>query len=124
MESSAFRSHPRTSDPLAVIAVVAGTVGALCSGLLWLYQLQPGSSLMGAYAYELAHGGPLRTNLVTLALVLGGAAIVASLLGLLGTHRVRRVVVGGMLLGAIALSYPVCAMLNLVDAPLSFHLGS
>jgi hypothetical protein len=123
MESSVFRSHPRTSDPLALMAVVAGTVGALCSGLLWLYQLQPGSSLMGAYAYELSHGGPLWSNLVNLAWILGGGAIIASVLGLLGTHRVRPVVVGGLLLGTIALSYPVCAMLNLVDAPFSFHLG-
>lgn len=123
MESSAFRSHSRTSDPLAVIEVVAGSIGALCSGLLWLYQRRPDNSLLGSYAYELAHGGPLRTNLVNLALILGGVAIVASLLGLLGSRRVRTVVPGGLLLGAIAISYPVCAMLNLVDAPLKLHLG-
>lgn len=123
MESSAFRSHPRTSDPLAVIAVVTGTVGALCSGLLWLYQLHPESSLLGSYSYEMAQGGPLRTNILNLAMILGAAAIVASLLGLLGTRRVRGVVTGGVLLGAFALSYPVCAMLNLVDAPFKFHFG-
>lgn len=124
MESSAFRSHPRTSDPLAVAAIVTGTVGALCSIVLWLYQLRPGNTLLGPYAYELARGGPLRTNLVSLALVLGGVAVVASLLGVLGARRVRSVVTGGLFLGAIALSYPICAMFNLVDAPLGFHLGS
>jgi hypothetical protein len=123
MESSAFRSHPRTSDPLAVIAVVTGTVGALCSGVLWLYQFHPESSLLGSYSYEIARGGPLRTNILNLALILGVAAIVASLLGLLGTRRVRNVVTGGLLLGAFALSYPVCAMLDLVNVPLKFHLG-
>lgn len=102
---------------LGVITAVTGVAGAACSLALWLYQSQPSNSLLGSYGWEMAHGGPLRTDLIQLALVLGVVAITAGLLSSLGSREAPRSVPIGLVLGILALSYPVMAMLHAVSAP-------
>jgi hypothetical protein len=102
---------------LAVVTVVTGVAGAVCSLVLWLYQAQPANSLLGSYAWEVAHGGPLRTNLIELALVLGIVAITAGLLSTVGSREAPVSVPIGLVLGLMALSYPVMEMLHIVGTP-------
>jgi hypothetical protein len=97
-----------------MMAAIAGGVGAVAGVILWMYHWKPQSSFMGSYAFEMVHGGPMRDNLIGLALGCGVAAIAAALLGTFGSRRVRATLPVGLILGAIALSYPVCALLHLV----------
>jgi len=97
-----------------MLAAFAGGVGAVASVILWMYHWKPQSPFMGSYAFEMVHGGPMRDDLISLALGCGIAAIAAAVLGTFGSRRVRATLPVGLLLGAIALSYPVCALLHLV----------
>ena len=97
-----------------MLASLAGGVGAVASVILWMYHWKPQSPLLGSYAFEMVHGGPMRDDLIALALGCGIAAVAASVLGTLGSRRVRATLPVGLLLAAIALSYPVCALLHLV----------
>lgn len=109
-------------DLLAVVTAVTGAAGAVCSLVLWLYQSQPSNGLLGSFAWEVAHGGPLRTNLIQLALVLGIVALTAGLLSSLGSRQAPLSVPIGLVLGLVALSYPVMAMLHIVGTPVQVVL--
>jgi hypothetical protein len=102
---------------MGVVTAVTGVAGTLCSLVLWLYQAQASSTLLGPYAWEIAHGGPLRTDLIQLAFVLGIVAITAGMLSSLGSREAPPSVPIGLILGAAALSYPVMAMLHVVGVP-------
>ena len=113
-----YRTSRRPTDLMGVVTAVTGLLGSLCSLVLWLYQMRSANSLLGAYAYEIAHGGPVRTDLIQLAFVLGVVAVAGALLSGLGSRRVPATFPIGLLLGALALSYPVLAMLGVVNVPL------
>jgi hypothetical protein len=110
------RTYQRTGDPLGILAAITGVLGAACAGVLWYCQARP-SNWLGSTAFEIAHGGPLRDTLMAGALFLGLIAIVASIPSALGTHAVRRGVPLGLVMGLIALSYPVAFGLHLVRIP-------
>lgn len=116
--STVYGNHQRTADPLAVVTVVAGALGSLASLVLWSYQWSPDSQMLGTYSFELAHGGQFRTDLMMVALALGITAIVAGLMSTLGARRIRLATWTGLILGGVAISYPVLALLGVVDAPL------
>lgn len=124
MDTSVHRlTGHRMADPLGLIATLAGLVGAGSSFVLWLYQSNPRNPLIGSYAYEVTHGGPLRDNLIALALAMGILTIAASLLDVLGSARIRSQVPYGLILGLLALSYPLSAMLHVVQVPLKPVFG-
>jgi hypothetical protein len=111
----------RPSNPLGVLAPVSGAVGALITLGLWLVQLRPGSSLLGEYGEEIAAGGQLREDLIVLAGLLGVVAIGSALLSSLGGPAKTSAIVG-ILLGAVALTYPVMAWLDAIQAPVHVSL--
>jgi len=113
-----YRTSRRTVDPLGVVTAVAGLTGALCSMALWLYQFRSTNTLLGGYAWEITHGGPLRTDLIQLAFVLGIVALVGALVSSLGSLQVPITFPMGLILGAVALSYPIMAMTHVVNVPI------
>ncbi len=116
--STIYGKHERTADPLAVVTVVAGALGSLASLVLWSYQLTPSSQLLGGYSFELAHGGQFRSDLMMAALGFGVAALLAGLMSTLGARRIRLATWVGLILGGFAISYPLLALMGVVDAPL------
>jgi hypothetical protein len=109
---------PKPANGLGVLAALCGVAGAVVTGVLWLYQQRPASPLMGQYGYEIAYGGPLREDLTILAALLGSVAIVAALLSSIG-GRTRASAIAAVLLGAVALTFPLAAWFELIGAPLA-----
>ena len=93
-----------------MIAVVSTVAGAFLGLFLWLFHLRPTSALLGDYAYELAHDGGFREQ--------GAVGIVAALFAVVG-GRPKPSTVVFLLLGAIALSYPVLALTGALGAPVA-----
>jgi hypothetical protein len=111
----------RPTNSLGVVAVLSGLAGALLTGILWLYQQRPNSPLLGQYGYEIAHGGPLREDLVLLAGLLGAVAILAAILSSIG-GATRPSAIAALLLGAFALTFPIMVWLDMVGTPLRMSL--
>jgi hypothetical protein len=65
----------------------------------------------------MATGGRLSSQLVLLAAVLGVMAVVSGILSSLG-GRAGGAVIVALVLGVVALSYPVLSWLNVVTGPL------
>jgi hypothetical protein len=116
--STVYGKHERTADPLAVVTVAAGVIGALASLVLWSYQWTPSSQLLGEYSFEVSHGGQFRSDLMMTALALGLTAILSGLMSTLGARRIRLATWVGLILGGFAVSYPLLALAGAVDAPL------
>ena len=117
----AIGTFARPTNSLGVVAALSGASGALLTGTLWLYQQRPTSPLLGRYGYEIAHGGPLREDLMLLAGLLGAVAILAALLSSIG-GATQPSAVAAVLLGAVALTFPVMAWLDMVGTPLHVWL--
>ena len=96
---------------------LVGIGGAACSALLWIYQANPDSTVMGSYSAQMTNGGRLGSQLVLLAAVLGLMAVIAGILSSLGGRAGASVIVA-LVLGLVALSYPVLSWLNVVTGPL------
>jgi hypothetical protein len=111
----------RPTNSLGVVAALCGVAGALLTGILWLYQQRPNSPLLGQYGYEIAHGGPLREDLVLLAGLLGAVAIIAAMLSSIG-GATRASAIAALLLGAVALTFPIMVWLDMVGTPLRVAL--
>ena len=104
-----------------MIAVVCTATGAFLGVFLWLFHLRPTSALMGDYAYELAHDGVFRDQVLWLTATLGAVGIVAALLAVVG-GRPKPSTIVCLLLGAIALSYPVLALTGAIGAPVALPM--
>jgi hypothetical protein len=109
-----FGSSGKASNPLGTIGTLVGAIGAAFSAILWIYQFNPDSSLLGSYSIQIANGGPMADQLSTLALVFGAIAVVSGIAGGLG-GRGTSSTVASILLGVIALSYPILNALHLVE---------
>lgn len=109
-----FESSGRKANPLATVGVIAALIGAVFSGVLWLHHFQPDSSLLGSYSAQLVTGGPLANQLRFLAAVFGIMGVIAAIASGLGGSGGGGTVVAALLLGVVALSYPVLTALNLV----------
>jgi hypothetical protein len=118
-----FGSSGRTSNPLGAIAMIAGAAGTVCGSVLWVYQLNPESTILGRYSAQLATGGNLRDELMALAAVLGAMAVIGGILSAFG-GRAKGSSAIGLVLGVIALTYPVLSSLNIVVRPLRPNLFS
>jgi hypothetical protein len=117
MSSKLFGSSGRHANPIGIVSIVTGIGGALASAVLWIYQIEPGSRIMGKYSAELAAGGLLSEQLASLAAVLGLMAIITSMMASSGWEGGGGYFIG-LVLGIVALSYPVLTWLNLVSGPL------
>ncbi|MGH2540310.1 MAG: hypothetical protein ACRDGK_07295 [Actinomycetota bacterium] len=119
--NAAVGAIERPHNSLGIIAVLSGLTGSVIAALLWLYQLRPSSAVLGNYAYELTHGGPLREDLILLAGLLGAVAVLAAVLSWVG-GTANPSSVAAVLCGVFALTYPVLAWLEAVGVPLHRQL--
>jgi hypothetical protein len=120
MSSKIFRSSGRRSNPIGVISIITGLAGALASAVLWIYQLNPDSTILGKYAAQLGHGSVLTGQLAMLAAILGVMALIGSVMSSTGGEGAGGYFMG-LVLGLVALSYPVLSWLNVVSG--SFRPG-
>lgn len=109
-----FGSLGRRSNPIGVLSILTGLGGALTSGVLWIYEVHPESTILGKYSVELAHGGLLAQQLATLAVVLGVMAVLGSIMSSTGGDGAGGYFIG-LVLGLVALSYPVLSWLHVVS---------
>ena len=113
MSSKIFGSSGRRSNPLGVIGIITGLAGALGSGVLWVYRLNPDSTILGKYSADFAHGGALAGQVAMLAAILGVMALLGSIMSSTGGEGAGGYFIG-LVLGLVALSYPVLTWLNVV----------
>jgi len=106
---------------LGTVAFLCGVAGAVTTAVLWLYQRSPHSPVLVRYRYEIANGGPLREDLILLAVLFGAVAIVGAILSSMGGPA-KASTLASVCLGAFALTYPVMAWLDLVSTPLRVPL--
>ena len=109
-----FGSSGKTSNPLGVVGAVVGAIGAGFSILLWLYHFNPDSTILGSYSAQMIHGGQLADQLGTLAIVFGAIAVVLGIIGGLGGRGAGSTVLS-IILGIVALSYPVLNALHVIE---------
>jgi hypothetical protein len=105
-----------------MIAAICSASGAFLSISLWLFHLRPSSVLLGDYAYELSHGGVLRDQVLWFTATLGAVGILAAILSVIGGRRPKPSTVVCLVLGAIALSYPVLALNATIGPPMALPL--
>ena len=111
----------KPSNGLGVVAVLCGVAGAAVTAALWFYQRRPFSPWLGGYGYEITHGGQLRDDLVMLAGLLAVVAIAGAVLAWIGGTTTPSSVFA-LLCGVFALTYPVFAWLDVLQAPLQRQL--
>lgn len=112
-----FGSSGKRSNPMGLVSIVTGLAGALAGAVLWIYRIQPESRILGKYASQVAHGGPLAGQLAVLAAVLGLMAILSSIMTSSSGEGGGGYFIG-LVLGLVALSYPLLTWLNIVSGPL------
>jgi len=111
--SGIYSSSGKTANPAGTVGVLVGAIGAAFSVILWFYHYNPTATLLGSYSGEVGGGGPLADQLRLLALILGGIAIVLGIVAGLGGKAGSTGIVA-ILLGVVALSYPIMMALNLI----------
>lgn len=116
-----YHSSGRAANPLGVVSMLVGAVGAFASVVLWAYQYDPGGALVRSIATKLGPGIALGDGLVTTALVCGGASVAMVIAGSLG-GRLRGSAVVAIVLGVVALSYPILSKLDIITRPLIHRL--
>ena len=90
--------------------------------MLWLYHFNPDSTILGSYSAQMVHGGQLADQLGTLAIVFGALAVVLGIIGGLGGRGAGSTVLS-IILGIIALSYPVLNALHLIERHVPNPIG-
>jgi hypothetical protein len=108
----------RTSDPLGIVAALCGAAGFATTIVLWIAQLHPESNFLGEYVAGMAARMDLREDLIVLAGLLGLTAILAAFLSSAGGPA-RSSCVLAIVLGAVALIYPVLAWQGIVGGPVT-----
>jgi hypothetical protein len=114
MSSKIFGSSGRRSNPIGVISILTGLAGALASAVLWIYRLNPETTILGRYGAELGHGSVLTGQLAMLAAILGLMAVIGSVVSSTGGEGASGYFIG-LVLGLVALSYPVLSWLNVIS---------
>ena len=112
-----YQSSGRAANPLGVVSVLVGAVGAVASVVLWAYQYDPNGAIVRSIATRLGPGFALGDGLRTTALVCGAASVAMAIAGSLG-GRLRGSAVIAIVLGVVALSYPILSKLDIVTRPL------
>jgi hypothetical protein len=99
------------------IAVVAGLVGAACSGVLWLRERDPHNSISTWVSDKLFNGTDSWNALLTLAAVAGALGLTVAILGVVKSRDRGGSSAFGMILSLLALSYPFAYLAQQVAAP-------
>jgi len=116
-----YQSSGRAANPLGVVSVLVGAIGAFAAVVLWAYQYDPHGAIVRSVSSRLGPGFALGDGLMTTALVCGAASVAMAIAGSLG-GRLRGSAVVAIVLGVIALSYPVLTKLDIVTRPLVHHI--
>jgi len=112
-----YQSSGRTRNPLGALAVAVGMLGAGASVILWAYQFDPGGTFVRSVATKLGPGFVLGDTLVLFATIFGTIAVVSAIaLSVSGSTRATSVL--AIVLGVIALSYPVLQWFKVFTRPL------
>ena len=108
-----YGSSGSTTNPLGTIGVLTGAIGAAFSVILWIHHFQPDATFLGEYSAQITSGGPLADQLRMLAGFFGLMSVIAGIAGGLG-GKGSATSVASLLLGIVALSYPVLSYLEVV----------
>ena len=115
-----YQSSGRTRNPLGVASVVMGAVGAFASVILWAYQYDPSGPLVRSVASKLGPGLASGDALVLFAAVFGALAVISAIaVSVGGSTRASSVV--AIMLGVVALSYPLLSWFKVFSRPLLRH---
>jgi hypothetical protein len=115
-----YQSSGHTRNPLGVVSMVVGAVGAAASAILWAYQYDPGGPLVRSIAWRLGPGLASGDALVLFAGIFGALAVISAIaVSVGGSTRASSVV--AIVLGVVALSYPVLSWLRVFTRPLLRH---
>ncbi|MGZ5301737.1 MAG: hypothetical protein ACXWEJ_07930 [Actinomycetota bacterium] len=115
-----YQSSGRTRNPLGVVSVFVGIVGAAASVLLWAYRYDPEGSLVRSIASRLGPGFAFGDTLVLFAAIFGALAVISAIaVSVGGSTRASSVV--ATVLGVVALSYPVLIWFKVFTRPLIRH---
>ena len=117
-----FGSSGKTSNPLGLVGAIVGAIGAGFSVLLWLYHFNPDATILGSYSAQMIPNGQLANQLGTLAIVFGAIAVVLGIIGGLGGRGGGSTILS-IILGIIALSYPVLSGLHLIERHVPNPIG-
>jgi hypothetical protein len=115
-----YQSSGRTRNPLGAVSVFAGIVGAMASVVLWAYQYDPEGALVRSFTSKLGPGLASGDALVLFAAVFGGLAVVSAIAVSVGGST-RASSVFAIVLGVVALSYPVLSWFKVFTRPLLRH---
>lgn len=115
-----YQSSGRTRNPLGVVSVFVGIVGAAASVILWAYQYDPDGPLVRSIAWRLGPGLASGDALVMFAAVFGALAVISAIaVSVGGSTRASSVL--ATVLGVVALSYPVLNWFKVFTRPLLRH---
>jgi hypothetical protein len=98
------------------IAVVAGLLGAACSGVLWMREHDPHNGVVKFVSDRLFSGTDSWNALVTIAAVAGALGLLVAILGVIKSQRGGSAVFG-LILSLLALSYPFAYLAQQVAHP-------
>jgi hypothetical protein len=116
-----YQSSGHTRNPLGVVSVFVGVVGALASAVLWAYHYDPGGPFVRSIASKLGPGLALGDGMVLLAAICGGLAITMAIAGSVGGSTKGSSAIA-IVFGAIALSYPVLSWFKVLSRPVLHRL--
>lgn len=111
-----YASSGRHANSPGVMAVASGLAGAACAVVLWLNELDPESSIV-ADVQSYVRGGDFTEQLALLAVVFGAIAIFTAIAANVGGVPSTGTVLG-LILGVIALSYPILSWLQITAGPI------
>ena len=111
--SGIYGSSGKTANPAGTIGVLAGVIGAAFSVILWYYHYNPTATVLGSYSMEVGGGGPLADQLRLLAIIFGAIAIVLGIVAGLGGRGGSSGIIA-ILLGIVAVSYPILTAANVI----------
>jgi hypothetical protein len=100
-----YGSSGKTTNPMGGLAVVVGVIGAALSVILWIHYFDPTTTLFGEFSVRITTGD-LSDGLPMIAFAFGMIAVIAGIAGGLG-GRGSGATVAALLLGIVAISYPV-----------------
>ena|SRR2546428_10862376 len=113
-----YASSGRSRNPFGFLATLVGLVGAVCSLVLWTYQLNPSSNVIRSFSARLGPGGLLGDRLSLVAVVCGALAIGMAIVFSMG-GKMRASTGVAIALGVLAVSYPALSALKVVARPFS-----
>jgi len=116
-----YQSSGHTRNPLGVVSVFVGIVGALISVVLWAYQYDPGGPFVRSVASRLGPGLALGDSMVLLAAICGGLAIAMAITGSVGGSTKGSSAMA-IVFGVIALSYPLLSWFKVLSRPVLHRL--